>query len=308
MADTGAFQHAAFLYRTRAEFTATVVDFVRAGIRAGEAALVASAAPAIQLLRANLGGEAEQVAWRDLSIMGMNPARITAAFRMFVDEHAGQAVRCVQELAWHAESPGVQRETLRHEALLNRALEHDRASLLCAYDTRLPSGVIAGATRTHPLVMRQGRWQASRGYASSPLIPAECGDPLPAPPATAARLSYRDDLTVVRRFAAAQAQRAGLGQERAADLVLAVSEVAANTLAHTTGPGTLSVWADEGEVVCQLRDSGRIGDPLAGTHPPGPEITGGGQGLWVVHQVCDLVEIRTGPDGTVIRLHVHLPG
>jgi anti-sigma regulatory factor (Ser/Thr protein kinase) len=41
---------------------------------------------------------------------------------------------------------------------------------------------------------------------------------------------------------------------------------------------------------------------------PSPVTTGGaatsGHGLWVVHQVCDLVEQRTSPHGTVLRLHV----
>jgi hypothetical protein len=32
----------------------------------------------------------------------------------------------------------------------------------------------------------------------------------------------------------------------------------------------------------------------------------GGHGLWLVHQVCDLVEIRSGDAGTTIRLHMNL--
>jgi hypothetical protein len=28
--------------------------------------------------------------------------------------------------------------------------------------------------------------------------------------------------------------------------------------------------------------------------------------LWVVHQLCDLVELRTGSTGTTIRLHFRL--
>jgi anti-sigma regulatory factor (Ser/Thr protein kinase) len=32
----------------------------------------------------------------------------------------------------------------------------------------------------------------------------------------------------------------------------------------------------------------------------------GGQGLWLVNQVCDLVEVRSSPDGTTICLHMSL--
>ena len=32
----------------------------------------------------------------------------------------------------------------------------------------------------------------------------------------------------------------------------------------------------------------------------------GGQGLWVVNQVCDLVELRSGRTGTTVRLQMRL--
>jgi hypothetical protein len=38
---------------------------------------------------------------------------------------------------------------------------------------------------------------------------------------------------------------------------------------------------------------------------PAPDASHG-HGLWVVHQLCDLVELRTGASGTTIRLHMRL--
>jgi hypothetical protein len=66
----------------------------------------------------------------------------------------------------------------------------------------------------------------------------------------------------------------------------------------------LWVWRSPGEVVCQLQDSGNVTDPLAGRWRPADRPTG--HGLWVVNQVCDLVELRTGPYGTVVRMHMCL--
>lgn len=100
------------------------------------------------------------------------------------------------------------------------------------------------------------------------------------------------------------AQRAGLLPHRADDLVLAVAELAANTLAHTGGPGTLTTWVTGSEVVCQTQDQGHLTDPLAGKVRPGPDGPCGRRGLWVVHQVCDLVEMCTSPAGTTVRLHM----
>jgi anti-sigma regulatory factor (Ser/Thr protein kinase) len=90
------------------------------------------------------------------------------------------------------------------------------------------------------------------------------------------------------------------------DLVIAVGELAANTLVHTNGPGTVALWATGSEILCQVNDNGHIADPLAGRLKPDPVTSRGAFGLWVVQQLCDLVEIRTGTAGTAIRLHMHL--
>jgi anti-sigma regulatory factor (Ser/Thr protein kinase) len=311
MEDLGAagasgFRHAALLYRTAGEFGAGVFSFVQAGISAGDAVLIASAGASLRFLRNLLDGQRPGVAWEDLAGMGSNPRRITAAFRLFADEHAGQAVRCVQEPAWRAGPPEVVRETLRHEALINLSLARDRASVLCAYDASLPASVLDGAERTHPMVMRDGRWQVSRTYTPRAVIPAECDEPLSPPPASAATVSYRDDLGKVRHFTAGHAREAGLPASRVGDLTIAVSELAANTLAHTSGPGLVTIWVEHGEILCQVDDSGHIRDPLAGTTCPDPTTTAYGHGLWVVNQLCDLVETRTGPGGTTTRLHMAL--
>ena len=99
------------------------------------------------------------------------------------------------------------------------------------------------------------------------------------------------------------ALRAGLPQARANDLVIAVSEVAANTVRHARSPGTLDIWHDENEIVCEIRDRGIITDPLAGQRRPAADALSG-HGLWLVHQLCDLVELLSGQDGTTIRMHM----
>ena len=57
--------------------------------------------------------------------------------------------------------------------------------------------------------------------------------PLPAPTSDVMYHTYRSDLSQVRALVRQQAMDAGLTEGRANDLVLAVSEVAANTLRHT---------------------------------------------------------------------------
>jgi hypothetical protein len=33
----------------------------------------------------------------------------------------------------------------------------------------------------------------------------------------------------------------------------------------------------------------------------------GGRGLWMVNQLCDLVQLRSFPDGAAVRVHMYLP-
>jgi anti-sigma regulatory factor (Ser/Thr protein kinase) len=128
---------------------------------------------------------------------------------------------------------------------------------------------------------------------------------LSVPPDDAMSYTYRADLSRVRAVVVRHAAEVGLSDARASDLVLAVSEVAANTLRHTRSNGTLTIWHDENEIVCEIHDHGTIADPLAGKRRPA-RGTLGGQGLWLVHQVCDLVELRSDRDGTTVRMHMAL--
>lgn len=89
------------------------------------------------------------------------------------------------------------------------------------------------------------------------------------------------------------------------DLVIAVSEVAANTVEHARTAGTLVLWHDADEIICQVTDAGFISNPLAGSHAPHPGATAG-YGLWLVNQVCDKVDLHSAESGTIIRMHMNL--
>jgi anti-sigma regulatory factor (Ser/Thr protein kinase) len=114
---------------------------------------------------------------------------------------------------------------------------------------------------------------------------------------------YTTNLSEVRSLAERHARKAGLPEARVVDFVIAVSEVAANTVRHARSAGSVEIWSDDGEIVCEIRDSGVITDPAAGRRPPPPDASGG-HGLWLVHQVCDRVELHSDENGTVIRLHM----
>jgi anti-sigma regulatory factor (Ser/Thr protein kinase) len=117
--------------------------------------------------------------------------------------------------------------------------------------------------------------------------------------------TYTTDLSQVRRLAEARAREAGLTDARVVDFVLAVSEVAANTIRHAQSPGSMEIWFDGEEIICEMRDEGIITDRRVGRRTPSPDATNG-HGLWLVHQVCDLVELHSDENGTILRLHMDI--
>jgi len=118
-------------------------------------------------------------------------------------------------------------------------------------------------------------------------------------------LIFTTDLAAVRELVRRSAQDAGLCDSRATDLVIAVGEVAANTVQHARTAGTLDVWHDGDEIICQITDAGFISDPQAGSRAPDPDATTG-YGLWLVNEVCDQVDVHSDPTGTTIRMHMNL--
>jgi anti-sigma regulatory factor (Ser/Thr protein kinase) len=112
------------------------------------------------------------------------------------------------------------------------------------------------------------------------------------------------ELRSVRRLVSSYAE-SSLGKARTDDLVLAVNELATNSVRHGGGEGTLRMWTQEDVLVCEIHDTGHIADPYAGQTRPTPDQPSG-RGLWVVNRTADLMQIRSSPAGTVVRVHMRL--
>ncbi len=241
--------------------------------------------------------------------VGRNPARIIPVWRSFVDEQVerGRPFRGLGEPVWAGRSPAELRECQLHELLLGPAFRGGPAwRLLCPYDAgALDPDAIDMAHRSHPYVAEGLAARPSGLYRGEPDDPF--AGPLPAPPVEARVIDFAGGLFgVLRRFVAGQAAIAGLVGQRVDDVVLAVSELAANSVRHGSGAGTLRVWVSGRALVCEVEDGGHPRwDPLVGRRCPAPEQLGG-RGLWVVNQICDLVQISTAGGRTTVRVSVGL--
>jgi anti-sigma regulatory factor (Ser/Thr protein kinase) len=113
-------------------------------------------------------------------------------------------------------------------------------------------------------------------------------------------------LSTLRGFVISYVTWAGAAIQSAEQFVQAVDEVATNAIDHGGGSGLLRVWTDPQRISCEVSDTGAgLRDPLAGRLPTG--FTARGRGLWLARQLCDLVELHSGPGGTTVRLHLTLP-
>ncbi|MEE1930255.1 sensor histidine kinase [Streptomyces sp. TRM 70351] len=305
-----AFDHPALFYAGEREFVTGVGAFVRTALAAGEPALVAVPGVRLRALRDDLGPPGEDVTWIDMTQLGRNPGRILSALQDFADRHPDRPARIVGEPIWGSRTPAEMREATRHEALINLAFAGRVASILCPYDTSaLPAGVLADAHRTHPVVTRGDVTRPSPHYTDPLRVCADCDVPLPAPPPTVHVLRYgTGDLQPVRVRAEKWMRELGLSAARRTDLLLALCEATTNSVRHGGGSGTLLLWSSDTTAHVETRDAGHFSDPLTGRRRPNPRSPHGGRGVWMIHELCDLVEIRDGRDGLVIRMSMSRTG
>ena len=297
-----AFQHEALFYAGESEFLDGTASFLEEAVERGEPVLAVLAAPKIEALCAELADHSDAVDFADMAEVGSNPARIIPAWREFADRHPDRPIRGIGEPIWADRSPAELIEYQRHESLLNLAFA-DRVDfrLLCPYDTdSLSDEVLEEAQHSHPLLQVDGAYRESDSCRSLDDVAAPFAEPLPEPRGDVASMVFqRATLSGLRHFVA---RHANVGACATEDLVLAVSEVATNTVLHGGGGGILRIWEDDGSIVCEVADRGCMDSPLAGRERPASG-SAGGYGLWLANQVCDLVQIRSFSNGSVVRLH-----
>jgi anti-sigma regulatory factor (Ser/Thr protein kinase) len=305
-----AFRHDAVFYSGECGFLPAVLPFVSAAVERDEPVLVAVLPARERALRNELGAASRQVEFVDMESAGRNPACIIPVWQDFVSRNAagGKPLNGVGEPIWPERTAPEIAECQRHESLLNLAFARvGRFALICPYDeAHLPEDVLAAARESHPHVVEDGRRHASATYCGVDCIAVADRRPLAPPREMHDARAFDDrDVTTVRRQLASWAIANDLDEAKAADLVLAVHEAAVNSIRHGGGRGVLRWWRDDDSLVCEVADAGELHDPLAGRSLPGPE-SANGRGLWLIHHLCDLVQVRQTPSGAVVRMQQKL--
>lgn len=302
-APAGPFAHPALFYRDDQQYAAGTVPFILGGLQAGEPVAVAVPGARLALLKRELGWHAAAVRFIDMTQAGRNPGRIIpGVLRAFADAQPNGRVRIIGEPIWPGRSAAEYPACAQHEALINAAFRGRPVTILCPYDAaRLDATVLADACATHPHVIDQDHQRASPAYDPDAVI-TRYNQPLTPPHGVVATAFTAHELPAVRNAAVRRAEELGVDATRLEDVALAVAELTTNSVVHGGGSGTLRVWVEDRQVVCEVRDRGQLDDQLAGRRPA-DRAQPGGRGLLLVHLVADLVRLHTGEQGTTVRCY-----
>ncbi len=302
MPDSGTHTHEALFYREDREYLEGISRFLEPARDTGEPVALVLPGPKLELARGSVS-ELPYCELLDMSEVGRNPARlIPLVGRLLEQVEDMRVLHVIGEPIWPGRGSDEVREAMRHEALVNLAFKDTAVRALCPYDaSQLDHSVLAIAERTHRTVFDKGRPYASPCYSDA--IPPECESALAPPPGDVLRFELEDrDLAslraAVRNFGREQRMRASALN----DLLVIANELATNAYEHGAPPRRLTLWRALRHLVCQVENEGTITDPLVGRRNPDPR-PGHGMGLWIVHQIADLVEVRDGAR-TTVRAHL----
>ena len=301
------YRHEAFLWHDRTDFTDGLVPFIAEGLAAGEPVMVAAVTEHTDWLRQALGPEADQVSFFDMAELGRNPAKIIPAWQKFIDAEAGgsRPARGVGEPIWAGRHADELIECQLHEALLNVAVDPMTPFwLVCPYDAEhLEPPVIDEAYRSHPVVIEADAYKGSTQYAGRAHLEVMLGTELPLLVGEPTTIPFTArNLDRLRAFLKLEGHVAGLTVQQACALATATQGLAAGSLERGATSGTIRIWRQPRSVVYEVVDDTYVDDPLAGRRAP---LVDSADALWTANQLCDLVQLRSTPAGTVVRAHAY---
>jgi anti-sigma regulatory factor (Ser/Thr protein kinase) len=123
-----------------------------------------------------------------------------------------------------------------------------------------------------------------------------------------------DGLYQVRAAVAAHAAELGLSAELANDVVIAVHELASNTVRHGPGRGRLRIWAAPQTLTCEIADgaaAAQADDPAPAEVTPEavadlPWPVEPGHGLWLAGKVADGLTVHHDDQGSTATVRFEL--
>jgi anti-sigma regulatory factor (Ser/Thr protein kinase) len=299
--DGTALRHNALVYESKDAYLARAVPFLRAGIEAGEGAVVAHTRSGLAMMREALGPDAARVTFVDVSDAYTRPARTLAAYHeVYVAQlRKTPALRAVADVQFGSD-PGEWDLWAGYEAVFNRSFGHLPAWVLCSYDANgTPDPIIERVWQTHPEVVDDDGWARSDRYEDPDHLLRRI-TPVTAPVAGLRSIPFGRDVEELREQLVRELAADGPRDARSLDLLLAATEIADNAIHHGGGIQDVRVGHVQGRFVCEIVDRGAgFDDPAAGYLAPREGV---GAGLWVARQLTWRIEFLHSPSGFTARI------
>jgi anti-sigma regulatory factor (Ser/Thr protein kinase) len=294
-------RHNAFIYDSAGEYVARAVSFLRAGLEAGEGAIVAHTRPGLAVMREALGPDSAHVTFVDVSESYTRPARTLAAYHaVYADQlRRTPSLRAVADVQV-GDDPDEWDMWMGYEAVFNRSFGHLPAWVLCSYDADgLPDPVLDAVWRTHPEVVAGDAWNPSDRYEDPDrLLRRIASEPVPL--SGLRSIGAGPDVEGLRERLARELVADGVAEGKVLDMLVAATELATNAIEHGGGLHDVRVGRAAGRFVCEIVDRGDgFDDPAAGYLAP---RAGVGAGLWVARQLAWRVEHFPSPRGFTARI------
>jgi anti-sigma regulatory factor (Ser/Thr protein kinase) len=302
--------HAAVVYDSDATLLAGTAPFVRDGLDRGEAIFAVVPAQVQRVLRSVLGGDGDQVHWREPGLAHRRTGEAYEDCRTFLaGQHAaGRPTRLLTGNDLDGTEPDRVDAYLRYEAASTAVFRPYGFPWVCLYDRRRhPARLVDHVAEVHPqLLLPDGRPVASAEYVEpARYLETHSGplSPVPDPAALDLTVTTPDELRAARHRLRDHASSLDHRPCAAHRVAMAAHEVIGNALRHGRPPCRVRAWQFAGVLHVRVDDAGRgIGVAAAGYGPPATPVSPG-MGLWVARQLTDVVHTRADPvDGTAVEL------
>ncbi|GAA1839403.1 sensor histidine kinase [Pseudonocardia ailaonensis] len=276
---------------------------VSAALAAGEPVIAVLDEDNRAALTAAIGSATDAVEFLDPVAVHRLPAFTVATRWARLSRRAARPEQRTTVVAQHMALPGIDAaHWIRLDAALNVALEGLPITMLCPCRADADLDLVRA---THPVLRVDGRSEPSGDLRDPAQLVAQY--PPPPPPDLGVPLVDRTfdtaALPALRHLVAETSTAAGLDPEHVADLVLAVNEIATNSVEHGPGLGRLRMWSTADGFVAEVYDVGRMGVPFPGMVAPSPSGERG-RGLWLASELADVLQVWSDDTGTIVRLTV----
>jgi AcrR family transcriptional regulator len=282
--------HEAFIYESDEEFADVLVPFLREGLAAGQPAIAVTEPRRVELLQRRLGADAVRVAFHDATAWYARPGAAIAAWWAVLQESPG-TVRAIGEVGIHAD----QTAWVRYESMFNRVFADADAWVICPYDARVaPAELLDGIRRSHPVLTSSAGHEPSPLYFTSPELGATVTPLSKVDVETRAPtvIASRDDLPLIRRRLTWAALGAGLTRAAVDDLLMALTDFAADALGEGSS-AAISCFKVGKDWVAEIRTAAN-GTDIATLQSATAFLVG--------RMVTDRMEVGHDGDELVVRL------